>query len=159
MKKMYVTISMAAFSVITHAQSVSPEVIATSGQQFQNGQLQLEWTLGEVVTETESNGNAVLTQGFHQPEIKITGLEDLSPDWAMSVFPNPTSGLLNVQFEPQTETLQFSIIDLGGKQVLSSRSSQSFQLHLEQLAPGSYFLNVRSQNGSLRKTYQILKTH
>lgn len=159
MKKMYVTISMAAFSVVAHAQYISPEVIAASGQQFQNGQIQLEWTLGEVLTETESNGNNVLTQGFHQPELNITGIEDLSPGWELSVFPNPTSGDLNIQFASQDEMLHFNLNDLSGKQLYSSRSAQSFRMELHNLAPGTYFLSVRSHNGTLRKTYQILKTN
>ncbi|MEL7163603.1 MAG: hypothetical protein AAFN92_22790 [Bacteroidota bacterium] len=48
------------------AQSVTPEVVAPAGTTFTNGTISLEWTLGEIMTETFT-GSVVLTQGFHQP--------------------------------------------------------------------------------------------
>lgn len=156
---MCITASMAAFSVIGHAQSVTPEVIATAGQQYQNGALQLEWTLGEVITESQSNGNETLTQGFHQPEMKVTGLEDFHTGLELSVFPNPSTGILHVAFDAQPRALHFALNDATGQTLIRRQATQGFELDLFSLAPGSYFLSVRSHNGTLYKTYQILKTN
>lgn len=62
--------------VMMMAQSVSPEVVSASGDYFDNGNVSLSWTLGEIATETYSNGNVILTQGFQQPfGISIQGID------------------------------------------------------------------------------------
>lgn len=58
------------------AQSVSPEVISSAGDYYENGNVSLSWTLGEIATETYTNGNVILTQGFQQPfGITIHGID------------------------------------------------------------------------------------
>lgn len=58
------------------SQSLSPEVISSSGDHFQNAGGSISWTLGETVTETFTGASIVLTQGFQQPfGIQITGID------------------------------------------------------------------------------------
>jgi len=57
-------------------------VIATSGDYFENANASVSLTMGELVTETFSAGNVILTQGFQQP-ISIT-IHGVSLD--MSVY-------------------------------------------------------------------------
>ncbi|MBN1340491.1 MAG: hypothetical protein JXA03_14270 [Bacteroidales bacterium] len=51
----------------SHAQSIERDVVASSGDYFENGGISLSWTLGELATETYMAGNIILTQGFQQP--------------------------------------------------------------------------------------------
>jgi len=53
------------------AQSLSPTVIATAGDYSASSSVSLSWTLGEIATETFSNGGYILCQGFQQP---VTGI-------------------------------------------------------------------------------------
>jgi len=66
MKTLLVWIS---FAIICGAkgQSLSPTVIATSGNYSTGAGVSLSWTLGEIVSETLINGAYILTQGFQQP--------------------------------------------------------------------------------------------
>ena len=48
------------------SQSNELEVIATSGDYFEEAGISLSWTLGETIIETFSNENFILTQGFQQ---------------------------------------------------------------------------------------------
>jgi len=58
------------------AQSVSPEVVSSAGDYYENANVSLSWTLGEIATETYTNGNIILTQGFQQPfGITIHGID------------------------------------------------------------------------------------
>ena len=60
---------------IIYSQSISQNVVATSGDYFENANASVSLTLGEVVTETFSTGNVILTQGFQQAlSITITGV-------------------------------------------------------------------------------------
>lgn len=49
------------------AQSLSPQVIASSGGYYSNAAGSLSFTVGETVTQTYTSGSNMLTQGFQQP--------------------------------------------------------------------------------------------
>jgi hypothetical protein len=66
MKVITLIVSMAIYCCV-QSQSLSPTVIASSGGYFTGTGASLSWTLGEIVTETFSNGSYILTQGFQQP--------------------------------------------------------------------------------------------
>jgi hypothetical protein len=75
MQKLYSLIVGLLISGFLSAQSVSPEVISTAGDYFSNSNASISWTMSELVTETFTNGNTILTQGFQQSySIAITGI-------------------------------------------------------------------------------------
>ena len=51
---------------IGFGQTLTPEVLAASGDYFTSTSNSLSWTLGESVIETYSSSNNSLTQGFQQ---------------------------------------------------------------------------------------------
>jgi len=53
-------------SIIGSAQSIERDVISSSGDCFEEGNISLSWTLGEIATETYNSVNIILTQGFQQ---------------------------------------------------------------------------------------------
>ena len=63
-KILFVAFLLPAFLM---AQSVSPEVVSSAGDYYEGSNGSLSWTLGEIATETYSNGTNILTQGFQQP--------------------------------------------------------------------------------------------
>jgi hypothetical protein len=74
MKSIACILSMAIYCCV-QSQSLSPTVISSSGGYFTGTSLSLSWTLGEIATETFSNGGCILTQGFQQPYgIVISGI-------------------------------------------------------------------------------------
>ena len=76
MKKISTLLVGLAISLTITAQSVSPEVVASAGDYFEGTNASLSWTLGEIATETYSNGNIILTQGFQQPvSVTIHGVD------------------------------------------------------------------------------------
>lgn len=75
MKRYFILISIIGCFLNISGQTLTPEVISSSGGYFENTNASLSWTLGETVTETFSGTNVILTQGFHQPfGIQITGI-------------------------------------------------------------------------------------
>ena len=136
------------------AQSLSPEVVATAGDQFSSASINLEWTMGELVTETVEDGN-VLTQGFHQPQIAITSIND--PESLRKLVlsgPNPTQGLLSIQTE---EDLTIRLFDMKGALLLTMEIDQpSANIDLSLFPDGIYMMQVSTQS-SLSMTLNILK--
>jgi hypothetical protein len=52
-------------------QVTSPSVISSSGDSYNNGGVNMDYTLGEIVVETHTNSTTILTQGFHQGILKV----------------------------------------------------------------------------------------
>lgn len=76
MKKIIISLTIILIPFFIAAQSVSPEVISSSGDYYEGVNASLSWTLGEIATETFTAGNVILTQGFQQPiTVAIAGIE------------------------------------------------------------------------------------
>jgi hypothetical protein len=64
----------------------------------------------------------------------------------MTVYPNPTSSLLNVRLDQSTSGGQLTIYSMDGLQVLSEKlTSKSQSINLESLANGSYILELKTE--------------
>lgn len=64
--------------VSAFCQTLTPDVIATSGDYFTETNGSITWTLGEIATQTYSSGGNILTQGFQQPiGVTVQGVDIL----------------------------------------------------------------------------------
>ena len=72
------------------------EVISTQGDSYDNGTNTIDFTIGEPVIETVSDGTNDATQGFHQTNLTITNIEDLDANFSVNIYPNPTSEVINL---------------------------------------------------------------
>jgi hypothetical protein len=79
---------------------------------------------------------------------ETTALKDEKQDATLlSVFPNPTSGLLNIQLNGTYMMDEYTLRDMTGKVLRSAKMSdpvQQTELDLHTLSPGIYLLQVRS---------------
>lgn len=140
------------------AQSVSPDVIATSGTSFNDGTSQLDWTLGEPVTATFIVGSDLLTQGFHQPNLLATSMNNVETNYSLLVFPNPTIDNIQLQFQNLKEAVTVELVSTDGKQLQSKEISSvgELQIDMSKYAAGTYLLSVKDSHSKV-KTYQIIK--
>lgn len=69
----------------------------------------------------------------------------------IQIYPNPTSGILNIDSE--SEILQLNMYDLSGKKVSVSKSSQ---MNISALPKGVYILNILTKDGK-KSTQKIIK--
>ena len=51
------------------AQDIERDVVSSSGDYYSNSSAQLSVSIGEIVTETTTSSNNVLTQGFQQTNL------------------------------------------------------------------------------------------
>jgi hypothetical protein len=76
MKNIYLITLFLGLSTGIAGQSVSPDVLTSSGGYDESPNASLSWSLGEPSTETFNAGGIILTQGFQQPIIiSITGID------------------------------------------------------------------------------------
>ncbi|WP_165958109.1 T9SS type A sorting domain-containing protein [Segetibacter sp. 3557_3] len=158
-------IASSAISFSSFSQETSPTVVAPGGGIAKGSSISLEWTLGEVATETLLSGKALYTQGFHQPVLvieKAGAPENLIVKNKVSIFPNPASSVVNVllHFVPKTP-LSLTLFDNYGK-ILQIRQlpvkGSRFQLNIGGYAQGAYYLRIQSKDGSFLSNYNIIKT-
>jgi type 1 fimbria pilin len=156
-KPLLLLIGMSGFTGISFAQSLSPQVVASSGNHFSNGGSQIEFTIGEVATSTLTAGGHVLTQGFHQPEIQFASLEDFADDYTFELYPNPTEQFITVT-SPKDEEMNVHVYDANGKSVMVSLAFQKqVTLDLQNLAMGNYVLMISNGSGQPLHSYSIIK--
>lgn len=161
MKKIIFTLLPFAAATIVNGQSISPQVIASAGTHYTGSNGQLSWTIGEPVITTVSNGNNIITQGFHQTLLNVTSVEEQSIAGVnVTVFPNPTSDVLNINLTNNLKDLQMDLIDMAGK-LLQARgigaTEGNVQISMTEYARANYLLRVYSTDGSVNYTYKVQK--
>ena len=158
--KFLTILSFAALPVLGVAQSIEPQVIASAGEHFSNGNVQLSWTLGEVMIDTYDNGTNILTQGFHQTELTVTSIEETLADVRLNMYPNPTMEFLNIELGNNGSDIELQLFDMTGKLVHSDKI-EAFQtkyvLPMEKVATGNYLVQMQSIDGSLNTTHKVMK--
>ncbi len=157
-------LGMAVVCLIT-AQSRSPEVIAPAGGFDKTETISLEWTLGESATETIYSDQTMITQGFHQPMLKLEPILGQPADEAQDmfqIFPNPVKSVLEVKLKTDTDMEVTAILlDMNGQFILNQdleRHRESQEINMESFASGVYVLQFVDEDGSLLKSFKVIKT-
>ena len=137
------------------------EVVSSQGETYSNANGSIDFTVGEVIINTGSNGTNDLTQGFHQTNWNFLGVEDYAPDHQVIIFPNPTQDVLNIKTSV-FENVTYTLYDAQGKLVLQNiLSAEQTPIQVSQLAPGSYSLtlnqSMREHQDIPMKTFKLVK--
>ena len=144
------------FSLLTSVCVSAQEVVATQGDSYTNSNGSIDFTIGEVVINTGTDGSNDLTQGFHQTNWNFVSIEDHVPSYEAIIFPNPTSEILTIRTST-FENVTYALYDAQGKLVIQDKlSSVQTPIQVSQLAPGAYSLILNNDAQNL-KTFQLIK--
>ena len=144
------------FLILTTITATAQEVVSTQGDSYSNTSGSIDFTIGEVVINTGTDGTNDVTQGFHQTNWNFVGLEDHLPSYAAIIFPNPTVDVLNIQTS-SFEGVTYTLYDGQGKLVLQDLlSAKQTPIEVSELAPGSYSLTLNNETQNL-KTFKLVK--
>jgi hypothetical protein len=150
--------TLVLFSLFAAISVSAQEVIATQGDSYSNASANIDFTVGEVIIATGTDGTNDLTQGFHQTNWNFVGLEDFAPNYEAIIFPNPTEDVLNIQTST-FENVTYTLYDAQGKLVMQDiLSAEQTPIQVRPLAPGSYSLTLNNETQNL-KTFKLVKTH
>ncbi len=157
------------YSVSDNYDSVKQLKIDTIGNFFKDGGTTVEQLLYIQYTATDRAGNVgkseyrfitVLPAGISPC---TSGIEpDLGLDKYITIFPNPTSGIFNIDANlPEPENMRMTVNDMLGSEIAVIQngmlSSNSFRVDLSSQASGIYMLNIISGNQVLTKRIEVLK--
>ena len=127
--KSYVLVLSSTLFLLFLSKINAQEVVSSSGKTYTNDMGSISWTLGESVIASHIQTDQILTQGFHQSKLTITGTNNLqSLDLDLSIFPNPSSTWFQIELKewPFNEQLSFDISNLIGKQLHQGKNQFSF---------------------------------
>ena len=138
--------------------ATAQEVVSSQGETYSNANGSIDFTVGEVIINTSSNGTNDLTQGFHQTNWNFLGVEDFAPDIQATIFPNPTQDVLNIKTSV-FENVTYTLYDAQGKLVIQNiLFAEQTPIQVSQLAPGSYSLTLNNETQNL-KTFKLVKSY
>lgn len=92
------------------------------------------------------------------PGCNTTGIKDVLAVGAVNVFPNPSTGIVNIRSEVKGSTISsLRLLDLNGRAVrtISGLKVVEFSMDNQGLAPGMYLLNVQTTKGAITKKIVI----
>jgi PKD repeat protein len=100
------------------------------------------------VVLTNVNGcSDSLPSRIENPDASINGIEDAVSS-EMTIYPNPTSGSVNISFTEPLANRKIAVYDLEGKRVYASTQEDNAKnviVDLSKLPAGMYILNVTSE--------------
>lgn len=145
---------------MTFSQSIEPQVIGSTGGYYVATNATLSNTVGEVVIETVSSTNSIITQGFQQPESSGVGIVEMPGKIQMNVYPNPTFDQITIALKLHDQDFRVSLFDSQGKLVIQDRilrNTNNQTMDVSRLAAGTYVLRVTSQDQKHAATMNIQK--
>ena len=146
------------YSLLISVSVSAQEIISTQGDSYSGTNGNVDFTIGEVVIDTGTDGTNNITQGFHQTNWKLVGLNDFDTNYEADVFPNPTTDQIIVRTN-KFEHVRFSLYDAKGKLIMEDvLASKQTPIQVSHFAPGNYSLTLKNDNGIL-KTFKLIKTH
>ncbi|HYF01795.1 MAG TPA: T9SS type A sorting domain-containing protein [Patescibacteria group bacterium] len=150
-----------AGGVSLQAQVLQSDVKPAAGDEFKNDKVQVSWTLGEMLTETlGSSATTHLSQGFHQPILKITSVEQVDEyQAAFSVYPNPTADFVTVSLKMEhRQSLAVELSDMRGMSMhKGSLSGEAYRIDMTGVPNGTYILRIINDAGTAVSIFKIEK--
>ena len=98
-------------------------------------------------------GNCVDTSACEN--VNVVGIDELSKA-SVNVYPNPTNGIITVDFSSTVSSVHYTLMSIDGKTVAQGKfSGTKLMLNLENESKGIYFLKV--ENATINYVQKVFK--
>jgi len=151
---------------LAYSQSIERSTISSAtGSHANNGAIQIQSNIGELMVETYTGTSTVFSQGFDQPELPFfVSVVNYDQIEGGVVFPNPVSKKLFIRLNwSNISDVVIEVYDVLGKKqevsVLQGQFAQnsSFELDFENVENGIYFIHVVASNKQMNEVFKINK--
>lgn len=160
MKNTFLLLAMFGISQVAFMQTLSRTALSSGSNAHESSDTQISWTLGEVMSETYSGSDNILSQGFNQPQYEVEMVNtNLTSTESISVYPVPASDYIQVNYvSPRSNELSAALFNTEGQKVLEQTYNKgNFKMNLESLSPAVYILKIFDQNSRLIQSTKIIK--
>jgi hypothetical protein len=167
MKKVLLTFIGAGIISFACAQQTNLAVIAPSGNSDTANGVVIDWTMGELAIMSLETPGGFFTQGFHQPNISVETLQvpnlNTAEEVVMTVRPNPVSAKLLIDFDiAPGGTAMLTLMNMEGallKKQQVALEPGSLEWNTVEYPAGIYILSLRKEDGTLIRSFKIVKNH
>lgn len=156
MKAFFMFILTSSFYLQCQSQQISSSVINCAGNSFSNSSSRLVFNIGEVVVTKIGNSSNSITQGFLQPNILASGVNEIETSYKFVVYPNPAYGDVKIESEDYKEPITIKLIDGMGRELYSGLLVNN-TLSLDPFQNGMYQLLIYNSNHELIQRKSITK--
>ena len=141
--------------IFIFGQVTTPTLITNSGGTFSNSSVIMDFSIRELAVQTLQN-NEILTQGFHQGDLKVT-TAIFNLGIKTKIYPNPTTKFIIIELEKNVNA-DILVYDINGKIVIEDKLNDENQKQLDFsfLKQGNYLLHINVADK--QSVYQINKT-
>ena len=141
------------------AQQINKKSIDSGGGAVITSEFSIIHTIGELVVAENAAGNIRVSEGFINDRMMITtGIDNFSVIEGITIYPNPTSDILNVNFLKQGS---YKILLSDNKATLIKEyygeNISEKSINIGHLNSGIYFLTIISINENLFQSYKVIK--
>lgn len=140
------------------AQSVISSAITPAGASYKAENFTLNYVLGEPMNTFIEDGDLCIAQGVLQIIINdLTDINSVELQTAIKVYPNPTVDNLVVDFNGNTQLLNYQLFNINGALLSSANFKGGISnIDVSNLPKGKYVLSIL-ENEKLYKTFKIVK--
>ena len=144
---------LATFFLISSYLS-SQQTVTTSGGDIESDQVSLSYTIGQLKVNTiEKVDSSILELDFIQGvqyAIDVFDCRDYN-SIEISVFPNPTSSIINISMEKLSDQLRVIVFDVAGREIYdNSFVENEFSIDFSSYSEGIYILGFYNFCGLFR---------
>ena len=134
-----------ALITLMHGQQITPSLISGGSLVTHEG------SVGETFTTQISNGQNLITQGFHQGMIITSNIDEAHVDLEINVFPNPFTSILNIKSKANIDA-RLTFINANGQVVHhDSFDGSDKSIDLTSFPAGNYHLIFWQDNSKIHQ--------
>ena len=146
----------------------SQEIISSAGGSTQGEKIVLDWTLGEPMIETAMLQDMMVTQGFHQPILRVTENEPTAEITTRSfelneftLAPNPAHTALTLDLRPPLKSdIELVITNSEGMLIKTQKIGAGIdrmKIDVSGFTPGLYLFGLYDTEHLLIRSFMISK--
>ena len=155
--------SLLLFILITYgncmAQVIERNVIGSAGITLQNADIEINFTIGELVVSTQNSDTCIVSQGFHQGNLNFnTSIIEAYIDYKIKIFPNPASSNFNISFAENTKGFSVQVFDLLGKLIYIEQvpaNQDQTVINSAEYRSGMYLIRLQGYDNQIVYTERI----
>lgn len=164
MKKQLLFVYALGITATAGAQTADRQVIGTSGASYAGAAIQVDYTVGEAVTNSGTSGSFSVNQGFQQNTINGTGIKEKDVVVSFSLYPNPAQDHITLSVSPTAPfAMKLSLINSIGELITADEHAENISQNYKRdipvlaLAAGVYFVNLYDSKNGLLQSIRFVK--
>jgi hypothetical protein len=138
--------------------SFAQQNTVAAGANASSAEGSISYSIGQIDFSNVSSSNGSVNQGVQQPfEFFVSSVLEFGNENSFSIFPNPTSEILNISQSFFSEKIEMRLLDMSGRIVLSDQlNAPQHQIDLRTLSQGVYNLTL-IKNNQILTSFKVIK--